>query len=206
LLRLDRAAHRGVDDNARADRVYPDTVRRHLACQCLGQPDDRKFAGAVAGKKGIAGLSRPGREVDDRTRALRNHVRQHGAADDENTFDVDPQHRLQCLERHFQRRPRPGNAGIVDQQVDPGKPLEHPIDRAADLARPRHIGGYRETADLRCRRFRNRAITVEHRHGHALVREPPSDCAPDAAAGARHQADPAMQRVHEHLLLVAPPR
>ena len=31
-------------------------------------------------------------------------MRQHGAADDKHAFDIDPQHRLQGLERHLERR------------------------------------------------------------------------------------------------------
>src|SRR6185436_18356194 len=75
LLRLDRYPHCGVDDDPRADRVDPDAMRRHLARQRLGQADHGELGGAVAGEIGIAGLARPGSEVDDRTRTPRDHVR-----------------------------------------------------------------------------------------------------------------------------------
>ena len=60
-------------------------------------------------------------------------MRQHRAAHDENAFDIDPQHCLQRLERHLERRPHPGDAGIVDEHIDLPEAGEDGLDRAAHL-------------------------------------------------------------------------
>ena len=112
-------------------------------------------------------------------------MRQHGAADDEHTLDIDPQHRLKRLERRVERRPHPGDAGIVDQQVDLPEAVEDGIDGAPDLVGRGDIGRERETAEFAGDRLRGGAVAVEHGHHHPLARQAPRDLAADAAAGAR---------------------
>ena len=112
------APPRVIGGDVGADRADPDAVWRHLARQVPGQGDDRQLAGAGAGEMGVASLAGPSSEVDDRARALRDHVRQNCSADNKDAFDIDPQHCLQHVERHIERRTGPGDPGIVDQHID----------------------------------------------------------------------------------------
>src|SRR5277367_4689936 len=61
-------------------------------------------------------------------------MRQHGPAGDKDPLNIDPQHRLKRVERHFQHWPGPGDTGVVDKEVDLTEAGEDGVDRALDAS------------------------------------------------------------------------
>jgi hypothetical protein len=112
-------------------------------------------------------------------------MRQHRPAGDKDPLDIDSQHCLQGIERHLQRRPGPGDAGVVDEEVDLMEAGESGVNSALDVLGQGHIGYDRESAGLRRNRPRRGIVAVEHGHRHPLARQPSCDLAPDPAAATR---------------------
>jgi hypothetical protein len=111
-------------------------------------------------------------------------MRQHRPARDKDSLDIDPQHCLQGIKRHLQGRPGPGDAGVVDEEVDLIEAGESGVDSALDGLGRGHIGYDRESAGLRRNRPRSGIVAVEHDHRHPLARQPLRYLAPDPAAAA----------------------
>ena len=130
-------------------------------------------------------------------------MRQHRTAHDEDTLDIDPQHRLQRLERHVERRPHPRDPGIVDEEVDLLEARERGGDGIVDLVGGGDIYRQSKTADFGRNGLRRSAVAVEHRHHHAVADEPSRDGAPDPAARPGNQPDTSVQRRRQaHLIWV----
>ena len=77
-----------------------------------------------------------------------------------------------------------GDAGVVDQDVEPTEPRLHRGDRAADARLPGHIDAQREAAPSERshgRRRRPGRLEVGDRHVRALAGQGERDRPPDAA-------------------------
>src|SRR6185436_12700876 len=75
--------------------------------------------GGIVGLADISGLADERGHVDDPTAAARDHVGEGGLGHKKRAGQVDRQHRVPVLVGHRRHSPVDGNAGVVDQDVDP---------------------------------------------------------------------------------------
>ena len=110
----DRGLGRG-----RRDAVDRDVVAGQLLAERLGQRDDAGLRRRIGGGVRIALLAGDRGDVDDAAVVLRDHQRHDGAAAQERPVEIDAHHLRPGLRRIFgDRHVGPGDAGVVDQDVD----------------------------------------------------------------------------------------
>ena len=104
----------------RRDAVDQDVSRRELLAERLGEADQPGLRGAVVRGVRVAFLAGDRGDVDDPAVAARDHVRDHGAAGEEaaGQVDVDDAPPDVGIELPGQAVAA-GDAGVVDQDVDP---------------------------------------------------------------------------------------
>ena len=126
---------------AGADRIDPDLIGAELDRERLGQPDHRPLRSAVRRAQRKAEAARGGRQIDDRAAARGPDVR-HGAARAQVLpGDVDLERAPPVLGRDLlDRSGRPGDAGVVDQDVDAAELLERQLEQAIDRCLVRDVG------------------------------------------------------------------
>jgi hypothetical protein len=177
-------------------------VLRELERGALGEGDDPALARRVVGLAEIAGLADERADVDDASEALRDHHRRRGGeavidAVQVRVDDVQP-----VAVRHLAQRPVAGDAGVVDEDIEPSARLDHTTHHGARLLDVAHVGLHEhapaaEALDLR-RDGRGVAIVgaVVDRDLRALASEREPDCPADAARGARDGRHLSFQPVH----------
>ncbi len=173
----------------------------------------RRLAGAVMGLVGPGQQAAEVGDVDDRRGGAvgagrRPHQRRRPLHAEERRpqvqrQDVVPGRGVDLLERSALEA-----GGAVDQKVEAAEALADPLEQAVDLGRPRQVGAERlgldaEAADLLGRRFRpgGRAAVVD-RDGAAAGRQAQGDLTAQAARGAGHQGNAAVE-VHHRLTRTA---
>ena len=134
---------RGLRGGGR-DAVDRDVVAGKLLAERLGQRDDAGLRRRIGGGVRIALLAGDRGDVDDAAVVLRDHQRHHGAAAQERPVEIDAHHLRPCLRRIFgDRHVGPGDAGVVDQDVDAAERRDRGVARALDVRQRRHIDGER---------------------------------------------------------------
>ncbi len=73
-------------------------------------------------------------------------MRDRGLGGQHHRADVDVQKRVDVGETHLGHRAAAGDAGIVDEDVEPAEPLDRRLDRAAHRRRVGAVGLEREAA------------------------------------------------------------
>ena len=120
-------------DNAGQDGIDADAERPELLGEALGHSDDRPFGGGVRQPVRVAEAPSHRRDVHDRS-LFRLLEHRHGApraVEVAVEIDVDrapPLPRIDVL--HFARGA--GDAGVVDQHVEPAEPSLHVVEQAVD--------------------------------------------------------------------------
>ena len=181
----DRGARRG-----RRDAVHRDVVARQLLAERLGQRDDAGLRRRIGDRVRIALLAGDRGDVDDAAVVLRDHQRHHGAAAEELAVEVDAHHLRPGLRRILPgRHVRPGDAGVVDQDVDAAERLHGGVARGFDLG---ELGDVDRDGDRPCRACRARravfvgelAVAIPDRDRGAGLEQPRDDRPADALGAA----------------------
>ena len=142
----DRGAGRG-----RRDAVDRDVVARQLLAERFGQRDDAGLRGRIGHRVRIALLAGDRGDVDDAAVVLRDHQRHDGAAAIELAVEIDAHHLVPGADRILPgRHVRPGDAGVVDQDVDAAERLHGGVARGFDLGEPRDVARHRRGLAADC--------------------------------------------------------
>lgn len=115
-------------------------LRGHLLGQALAQAEQAGLGRGVVGLADAAGLPDHRADVDDPAELALEHVVEDGLDHVERAREVDPQHRVPVLDGHLAHRLVHGDAGVVDQVVDPPALFEHLVDD------PVAVGGLADVA------------------------------------------------------------
>ena len=161
------------------------------AC-CLRQMREARFAGAVGGAQRRGAQARDRRDVDDGAAALVAHQRRGGLRAQERSGEIDGEHARPVLVGDVENRLEDGDAGIVDQRVEPAELRSATIvERARDACGIGDVAGeWRGDVGLVERGKRSLqivAVDVEQRDAPAVGEEALRRGKPDAARGAGHQ-------------------
>jgi low temperature requirement protein LtrA len=163
-VRIDPAEQRRVDE-PRAHRAHLDTPARALGAQRQAEPDDRVLD-RVIGRKARPG-NQPGqrRGIDDVAVPLVQHQRVRGMRPVDDTFEIDVDHPVPVIERQFLNQAADGDAGVVEDEVEPavlGCDLVHECGyrvRVADIEdRRAHLPAF--CGDRARDHFRSRLVDV----------------------------------------------
>src|SRR5439155_614368 len=90
---------------AGTDRVHGDPERRQLLRHRLREPDHAELRRGVGPAPRRAALARDRRHVDDPAGAAGEHGRDHGAAHQERALEIDVEHEVPRVFRHFPQQP-----------------------------------------------------------------------------------------------------
>ena len=120
LRRVHRLRHRGIDRTGR-DRVDADVQRSKLGRLLLGQVREAGLAGAVGGAQRRGAQARDRGDVDDGAAAAVAHQRRRGLRAQKRSGEIDRQHARPVFVGHLEDRLEDGDAGIVDQRVEPAE-------------------------------------------------------------------------------------
>ena len=158
----------------------------------LGQVREAGFAGAVGGAQRRGAQARDRGDVDDGAAAGVAHQRRRGLRAQERAGEIDRQHARPVLVGDVEDRLEDGDAGIVDQRVEPAEFLRDGVEGAGHALRVGDVAGRcaRVTSGLAERRERALqvlAVDVEQRHAPALGEKALGGGEPDAARGAGDQ-------------------
>src|SRR5919202_20262 len=199
LLHPDEARqHRRVGRH-RADGDHPNTVRRKLDRERLGQGDDGSLGRVVHGQaRPRTDSGRAGR-VEDDPATLRLHARNSRATAVEHAPDVDVHDAVEeRIGRVFEWREGLRQARVVEQHVDAAEAVDRPLDHGLDLLGAGYVNLERLRldaggADLLDRLGRAGGVQVSGQHASPLFGECQRRSAPDAGAGAGNDRDLALQ-------------
>src|SRR6185503_7128983 len=171
----------------RGDAVDRDVVRSELLAERLGEGDDAGLGRGIGRRVRVALLAGDRRDVDDAAVILRDHQRRQRPAAVKRAVEIDRQHVAPGLQRIFPgRHVRPGDAGIVDQNVDAAERLAGVVARALDLGVVGHVD--RKSRNLTSERtaglVRKRLVAVPDRDRRAGGEKALDDGAADALGAA----------------------
>ena len=116
---------------SRGDGVDLDIVRRPLAGEIFSEGDDATFAGVIADGLEFGGGSsqtRDGRDVDDLAGALRDHGFACRLTEEEGAGQVGRENSVPLVEGHVFDGSSPGDARVVDEDVEAAELGESFID------------------------------------------------------------------------------
>ena len=131
-----------------------------LEGQCLGEADHTGLGRHIVGHEGLAAVGARGRDVDDATPSLLDHVRHHGLAAVEGPGQVDRQDAVPLLGGDLEERFEAVEAGAVDQDGGTAEPFP----------------------DIERRRCRSAPGRSRRRSGRRRYRRPPTILAAAASA------------------------
>src|SRR5699024_6667135 len=115
---------------AGGDRVHGDPLAGVRVGVGVHQPDHAGLGRAVVGLAAVAGDARDGRDVDDAA-ALAEHAQVHELLRELlRGQEIDVQHRVPTAGVHVGQQLVAGDAGVVDQHVEPAALR---LDRLGDL-------------------------------------------------------------------------
>src|SRR5207244_3675166 len=117
-LGLGALAHAGLHDDARADGVNRDFLRRELERERLGDGDNREFRGAIGAEIRPSGFAEPGGDVDDPPLPAPLEMRNRRPAGMERAVDVDAKRVVPILLFHLGKPGEAQDAGTVDEDVE----------------------------------------------------------------------------------------
>ena len=135
-LAVARVLYRRVDV-ARADHVDPDVLVGGLERHAFGHVDHRRLRAAVGAHPGVALQARVGAHVDDRARALFEHLAHAGARHVEGAEQVCPHDPFKILVGGLDQRRGHHDACVVEQDIDPAEGI-HGVGH--DLVAGRRVG------------------------------------------------------------------
>ncbi len=187
LQRLGQVAREVGGDEAGGDGIARDAPARDFARGGLGEPDQPGLRRRVVGLARLAGLARHARDVDDAPGARPEHRPQDRLRRVEGAEEVHLEHGAPLVEAHPHDQVVAGDAGVVDQDVEPAEGLDRARDERGSRLRVRHVALDPEAAPaqrLHVAAGRLRGLdrpTVEERDVGALPGQPQHDGAPDAA-------------------------
>ena len=190
----DHLVHARAFDDAGQDRVDANVRRPELLGEALGEADDGEFGGRIGRAERIAVAARGRRHVDDRpaARSLQHRHGKPGAEELPGEADVDaapPVGRADLVDTAG----RSGDAGIVDEGVEPAELSLHHGEERVDVGIHRDVrltgGNARQLLTCRgawprprCRRWQSLRASVDsvlgdgkadaggtRRHQHALA-------------------------------------
>jgi hypothetical protein len=87
----------------------------------------------------VADLTRDRRDVDDAPRATLDHVLERRLGHVKSARRIDAQDLVPVVDGHAQDRPVHGDAGVVDEDVEPAVLLDHLADDAKAVVRIAHV-------------------------------------------------------------------
>jgi hypothetical protein len=128
----------------------------------LVKPITPDFAAVQAGER---------RDVDDPSRALRAEVRHAGAGEAKRPAEADVHDQVPVGVLDLPHDAVAQHPGVVDQHVDPARPLHGRRDDAVDVGAAGHVGNQRHAARLLGGRRERRLVAVDHRHAGARLGE-----------------------------------
>ena len=121
----------------------------------------------------------------------------------EDALEVDVHHQVPVLLGHLEEQVVAGDAGVVDQHVDPAELVDHALhgglgggrvdDVAADAHRAGTVGELEPAGSL----LSGGLVEVEDRDGGALAREALRDAEADASRCSGDDGDTAVVATHE---------
>ncbi len=119
---VDRLHDEARIDGARRDDRYADVVAFELVCECERKSSKTKLGCRVS--RLILERHAPSQRghADDRSRALREHVRKHQPREKQRTAEVDVQDLQHVFDGNVLQRPPGVEAGVVDENVDTPEP------------------------------------------------------------------------------------
>ena len=169
-------------DQARGHRVDADVVRAELAGHRLGEAEHAGLGGAVVrpAEDAAAALRRDRRHADDRARLLLLHGRDRRLAHVERAAQVHVEDGVVVLRADAEELDRLGDAGVVDQHVDPAELGHHLLDRR--LA-GRLVGDVAGIAAMRVAEFGGRSRRGASPSRSRMIARPP--CSAKSRAVAR---------------------
>ena len=151
---------------------------------------------------------RHGRDVDDGALPARQHYPRLGLTGQEDAREIDVEHALPPIERHGLGRGGIGDPGTIDRDRQRPERVLGLRHSRAEVVGPRHVTAERDGAAAELRDSLDgaaeagRVRQVEGCDIRPRFREPDRETLADAAAGARHQGDVAVQTEDIHGFLL----
>ena len=128
----DRVEDRGLGDR-RGDGIDRDVVGRELLAERLGQADDAGLGGRIGGGVGVAFLAGDRGDIGDAAVVPLDHAGDDRLAAIERAGEVDADHLVPLLGRVLPGLgDRPGDAGVVDEDVDLAEGVKRLVAGALD--------------------------------------------------------------------------
>ena len=193
-------------DAAGRDRVHPHVLLAELHGGADGEVVHRGLGGAVDHRRRVAGApAGDAAVVDDAARALLHHDRggvlhaQHDRAHQRGHGGVE------ALDRHrLDAADRGRAAGIVEQAVEPPPRRQASVDHGLHIGLLGGVGADEQAPVPAQRRLQGAAVLLAAAGRHdpgALLHEDLDGAATDAAGGACHNGDLAVEFAHRYLPL-----
>ena len=136
----DPVQHPGLHE-ARGNGVHRHASAGVLPGQRLGEPDQAGLGGGVVGLAEVADAADDAGDVDDPSPVAGRHPLDEMLGDVEDAGQVGVDDRVPHLPVHLAERPIPGDAGVVDQDVDAVEVVAEAGAHGLDLAAHPHVEG-----------------------------------------------------------------
>src|SRR5690606_28390572 len=185
--------HVGLDE-AGGDDVGRHALAAEFAGKGLGETDEAGLGGGVVGLAGVAHHAGGAADVDDAAEAALHHGPGGSAAGDEGALEVHADDLVELLIAHAHQQVVAGDAGVVDEDVEPAVLGGDLFDRRAEGGAVADING-RDTRGSSCGldgglEVVERGFGAADEHHVAAIRgETLGDAAADAAAGSGDDGD-----------------
>ena len=114
-------------EKAGEDAVDPDVPRTQFLGEAFGEPDQSRFAGGVSRLSDRRVEGRVGSDLNDGAVALYRHPSRSRYRAEKSAFEVRVDHGIPVRFFHLGEKFISGDAGIVDEHIDPLKTFEIPF-------------------------------------------------------------------------------
>lgn len=121
-----RVCHAGFEKSGE-DAVDPDVPRSEFLGEAFGKPDQSRLAGGVSRLSNRGMQSRIGAELDDGSVALFDHAFGRRTRAEESPFQIGVEHRVPVSFLEAGEQLVSGDAGVVDEHIDPLETREIPF-------------------------------------------------------------------------------
>src|SRR6516164_8970481 len=191
---VDLPPHRRVD-RAGADAIRRDPMGRQHLRRSARDADDAGFAGRVVRHQRQAasvggnrcGLDQLSAQLGTGNRRLLTHAFGGGLQHEKDGAQVDRQHAVPLVRSELEQRPDFGNAGVVEQHVEPPPALVGEIEHALDVRRAGHVDLDGGLSELVGKGLDAVAIDIRQQQLRAVARHAPPAGGADATRSARDE-------------------